>query len=359
MLDIAPGFALAQALGSGKLAMANPDSVPAGKYGKARWNRSGYGRASSAGRARRERQVPPWCSSRAARHRLASCTAPMRSPSAASRSSARSRQAVIRRSCIRPRCSRTASPSPAGALLDALRSPQAARMGEARLRRGPVIACRSSAPTNCRSSRSAFGSRSSAWFAACRSRSSSPTRSRARIFRARRSSTRSSTCRSCCRRSSSDSRCSCCSAGTVHRQRARAVVRHRLRVSLDRCSARVGDHGISADGARDPPVDRRDRPAPRNRRANARRLAAVGVRIDHAAARAARHHHRLAAVVRAGPRRIRRDDHVRVEHSGRDARRCRWRSTTFTQVPGGDAARCDSASSPSSCRSSRSRHPNG
>ena len=33
-LNIAPGFALAQALGSGKLAMANPDSVPAGKYGK-------------------------------------------------------------------------------------------------------------------------------------------------------------------------------------------------------------------------------------------------------------------------------------------------------------------------------------
>jgi molybdate transport system substrate-binding protein len=33
-LDIAPGFALAQALDSGKLAMANPDSVPAGKYGK-------------------------------------------------------------------------------------------------------------------------------------------------------------------------------------------------------------------------------------------------------------------------------------------------------------------------------------
>lgn len=34
MLTIAPGFALAKALGSGKLAMANPDSVPAGKYGK-------------------------------------------------------------------------------------------------------------------------------------------------------------------------------------------------------------------------------------------------------------------------------------------------------------------------------------
>jgi len=34
-LAIAPGVALAAALGDGKLAMANPDSVPAGKYGKA------------------------------------------------------------------------------------------------------------------------------------------------------------------------------------------------------------------------------------------------------------------------------------------------------------------------------------
>jgi len=34
-LEIKPGFALAQALGDGRLAMANPDSVPAGKYGKA------------------------------------------------------------------------------------------------------------------------------------------------------------------------------------------------------------------------------------------------------------------------------------------------------------------------------------
>ncbi|TMH34418.1 MAG: molybdate ABC transporter substrate-binding protein, partial [Betaproteobacteria bacterium] len=31
-LTIAPGFALSAALGAGKLAMANPDSVPAGKY---------------------------------------------------------------------------------------------------------------------------------------------------------------------------------------------------------------------------------------------------------------------------------------------------------------------------------------
>ena len=33
-LRIGPNFGLAQALGSDKLAMANPDSVPAGKYGK-------------------------------------------------------------------------------------------------------------------------------------------------------------------------------------------------------------------------------------------------------------------------------------------------------------------------------------
>ena len=34
-IAIKPGFALVQALGDGKLAMADPDSVPAGKYGKA------------------------------------------------------------------------------------------------------------------------------------------------------------------------------------------------------------------------------------------------------------------------------------------------------------------------------------
>ncbi|HPU15690.1 MAG TPA: molybdate ABC transporter substrate-binding protein [Polymorphobacter sp.] len=34
-LAMTPGFALAAALGSGRLAMADPDSVPAGKYGKA------------------------------------------------------------------------------------------------------------------------------------------------------------------------------------------------------------------------------------------------------------------------------------------------------------------------------------
>lgn len=33
-VDIAPGFPLAALLGTGRLAMANPDAVPAGKYGK-------------------------------------------------------------------------------------------------------------------------------------------------------------------------------------------------------------------------------------------------------------------------------------------------------------------------------------
>jgi len=34
-LKIAPGFALAATIGNGRIAMANPDAVPAGKYGKA------------------------------------------------------------------------------------------------------------------------------------------------------------------------------------------------------------------------------------------------------------------------------------------------------------------------------------
>lgn len=40
-LKIAPGFRLAQRLGADKLAMANPDAVPAGKYGKAALEKMG------------------------------------------------------------------------------------------------------------------------------------------------------------------------------------------------------------------------------------------------------------------------------------------------------------------------------
>jgi molybdate transport system substrate-binding protein len=47
-LKIAPGFALAAALGGGRLAMADPDSVPAGLYGKAALTRLGVWDAVAA-----------------------------------------------------------------------------------------------------------------------------------------------------------------------------------------------------------------------------------------------------------------------------------------------------------------------
>ena len=212
-----------------------------------------------------------------------------------------------------------------------------------------------------RSSRSAFGSRSSASSAACRSRSSLPTAWRACDFPARRWSTRSSTCRSCCRRSSSDSRCWCCSAGAARSAACSiewfGIV---LRVSLDRRGAGVGNHGFSADGARDPAVDRARSTGgskwPRERSAARALWVFASITLPLALPG---HHHRHAAVVRARPRRIRRDDHVRVQHSRRDRRRCRSRSIRSPRCPAATPRRCASASSPSSCRSSRSRRPNG
>lgn len=53
-LKIAPGFGLAAALGDGKLAMADPDSVPAGIYGKAALTKLGVWDAVSAKVARAE-----------------------------------------------------------------------------------------------------------------------------------------------------------------------------------------------------------------------------------------------------------------------------------------------------------------
>lgn len=43
-LTVAPGFAIGRALGSGRLAIANPDAVPAGRYGKAALERLGVWR---------------------------------------------------------------------------------------------------------------------------------------------------------------------------------------------------------------------------------------------------------------------------------------------------------------------------
>jgi molybdate transport system substrate-binding protein len=55
-LAIAPGFALARALGNGRLAMADPDAVPAGKYGKQALTRLGVW-PSVAGRIARAENV--------------------------------------------------------------------------------------------------------------------------------------------------------------------------------------------------------------------------------------------------------------------------------------------------------------
>src|SRR5690606_15484301 len=55
-LMIRPGFPLARALGRGRLAMANPDAVPAGKYGKEALTRLGVW-PSVAGRVERAQNV--------------------------------------------------------------------------------------------------------------------------------------------------------------------------------------------------------------------------------------------------------------------------------------------------------------
>ena len=78
---------------------------------------------------------------------------------------------------------------------------------------------------------------------------------------------RSFICRWCCRR------CVVGFASAAALRHSRGVlgemacrlVRHRVRVPLDRRRAGRCDHGLSADGARDPPVDRSDRPPARNR----------------------------------------------------------------------------------------------
>jgi len=54
LLNVAPGFALAQALGDGRLAMADPDSVPAGKYGRAALESLGVWREVAAKTVRAE-----------------------------------------------------------------------------------------------------------------------------------------------------------------------------------------------------------------------------------------------------------------------------------------------------------------
>ena len=70
------------------------------------------------------------------------------------------------------------------------------------------------------------------------------------------------------------------------------TLRHRLLVPLDRRGARLRRHGLSADGARHPPVDRGGRRAARGGRRHARRQPRLGVPHGHPAADPARHHRR-------------------------------------------------------------------
>ena len=122
-LRIEPGFDLAKALGTDKLAMANPDSVPAGKYGKVRSRVAGrMVRRREARRARRE------CSRRAGaggagrgtvRHRV---LRPTRGPTQACGSSIRFRRPRIRPSSIPPRSSGRASRTHRAHCCDYLRS---------------------------------------------------------------------------------------------------------------------------------------------------------------------------------------------------------------------------------------------
>ena len=74
VLEIAPGFPLADALAGGKLAMAETASVPAGKYGKAALEKLGVWDSVAAkrrGGGERPRRARPRVARRGpARHRL-------------------------------------------------------------------------------------------------------------------------------------------------------------------------------------------------------------------------------------------------------------------------------------------------
>ena len=68
------------------------------------------------------------------------------------------------------------------------------------------------------------------------------------------------------------------------------------------------------------------------------RRRAVGVALRDPAADDAGHRRRHDPLLRPQPRRIRRDDHLCLEHSRRDPDPCRLAIYTLTQVPGGDPA---------------------
>ena len=98
-LTIGRNFPLARALGTGRLAMADPDAVPAGKYGKAALDKPGRLDFGRSARLREPKMsAPRWRWSSAARHRSALSMQPMRGLRRASASSGRFRRTAIRRS---------------------------------------------------------------------------------------------------------------------------------------------------------------------------------------------------------------------------------------------------------------------
>src|SRR5271169_821689 len=96
------------------------------------------------------------------------------------------------------------------------------------------------------------------------------------------------------------------------------MVRYCLCLSLDWCGVGLRDHGLPADGSRDPVVDRGRRPKARDSRTHAGRLPTLGVRIDHPAACAARDYYWNTLVVRARLGRIWCDDYLRLQYTRRD-----------------------------------------
>ena len=98
------------------------------------------------------------------------------------------------------------------------------------------------------------------------------------------------------------------------------ALRHRLLVPLDRRGAGLRRHGLSADGARHPPVaSRRSTARLEAGGRHARRQPRLGVPHGHPAADRARHHRRADPVLRQGHRRVRRHHHLRLQHPRRDA----------------------------------------
>ena len=102
------------------------------------------------------------------------------------------------------------------------------------------------------------------------------------------------------------------------RRVARRPSRHRVVVSLDRRGTGLRHHVVSTAGAADAAVDRGHRPPAGAGRGHARRGTLASVSHRHAAAGAAGRARRHGARLRQGDRRIRRDHHLRLQHSRRN-----------------------------------------